>query len=82
MSLSSRVKILTALFLLTFAALVVRLFFWQIIKGKVLSAQARGQYEVGVTLSAPRGNILASDGTWLAARESGWLVFASMPNLK
>ena len=82
MSLSSRVKILTALFLLTFAALVVRLFFWQIIKGKVLSAQARGQYEVGVTLSAPRGNILASDGTWLAARESGWLVFASMPDLK
>ena len=82
MSLSSRVKILTALFLLTFAALVVRLFFWQVIKGKVLSAQARGQYEVGVTLSAPRGNILASDGTWLAARESGWLVFASMPNLK
>jgi len=82
MSLSSRVKILTALFLLIFAALVVRLFFWQIIKGKVLSAQARGQYEVGVTLSAPRGNILASDGTWLAARESGWLVFASMPDLK
>ena len=82
MSLSSRVKILTALFLLTFAALVVRLFFWQVIKGKVLSAQARGQYEVGVTLSAPRGNILASDGTWLAARESGWLVFASMPDLK
>ena len=82
MGIGIRFKILGLFFLLAFLALIARLFFWQILKGKVLSAQARGQYEVGTTLSAPRGNIFASDGSWLAARESGWLVFASLPELK
>ena len=82
MSIGLRIKILGTIFLLGFLALSLRLFFWQVIKGKSLSTQARGQHEVGTALSAPRGNILASDGSFLAARIGGWLIYASMPDLE
>ena len=61
--------------------LLIRLFYWQIYKGTELSIQARGQQQSGITLSAPRGEILASDGTWLAASTEAWLVFANTREL-
>src|SRR3989304_9805347 len=69
-------------FALAFLGLLGRLFFWQVIRGQTLSSQARMQYEEGATLLAPRGSILASDGTWLAARVEGWLVYAELPKLE
>ncbi len=78
----TRLKLIAALFLIVFAVLSARLFFWQIIRGKDLSAQARDQYQSGKNITAPRGNILASDATWLAARGEAWLVYASLPDLK
>ena len=78
----ARLTLISIAFLLAFLALIARLFFWQIIQGRVLSAQARDQYQQGATLLAPRGSILASDGSWLAARVEGWLVFAEAPKLK
>jgi cell division protein FtsI/penicillin-binding protein 2 len=77
-----RLTFVFLVFILAFLGLLTRLFFWQVIKGKSLSSQARMQYEEGATLLAPRGSILASDGSWLAARVEGWLVFAEIPNLK
>lgn len=78
----TRLKLISGLFLVALLAVVFRLFYWQILRGKVLSYQARGQYERDTALSAPRGNILASDGTWLAARSEVYLVFAEIPQLK
>lgn len=77
-----RLKIVAAFFLIVFIALSARLFFWQIIKGKDLSTQAREQYQTGKNIVAPRGNILAKDNTWLAARGEAWLVYASLPEIK
>jgi cell division protein FtsI (penicillin-binding protein 3) len=77
----ARLKIVAAVFLLAFVALTARLFYWQIIKGKVLSYQARGQYEADKELSAPRGNILAQDGSYLTARAEAYLVYAEIPKL-
>jgi stage V sporulation protein D (sporulation-specific penicillin-binding protein) len=77
-----RIKLVSLLVFIAFAALIVRLFFWQIINGQRLSAEARAQYQAGRNIEAPRGNILASDGTWLAARADSWLVYASLPDLK
>jgi len=82
MGITTRIKILCGFFLLVFLVLSVRLFFWQIVKGRVLSAQARGQYSVGNTLSAPRGSIYAGDYTWLAAREGGWLVYVNLSEIR
>ena len=78
----TRQKLLASLFLLAFIVLVVRLFYWQIIKAKDLSEQARRQYQVGAQIQAPRGNILASDETWLAGKVEGWVMYASIPDIK
>ena len=78
----TRIKLVAAFFLVIFIALIGRLFFWQVIRGKDLSAQARDQYQTGKNISAPRGNILANDSTWLAARGEAWLVYASLPDIK
>jgi cell division protein FtsI/penicillin-binding protein 2 len=76
-----RLKIISALFLLSFTILLGRLFYWQIFKGKELSIQARSQYVGGQTITAPRGEILASDGSWFVARGESWLVYAELPKI-
>ncbi|MEJ2347643.1 MAG: penicillin-binding protein 2 [Patescibacteria group bacterium] len=78
----TRLKLVSGFFLIIFIIVLVRLFFWQVIKGKDLSAQAREQYQSGKSITAPRGNILASDMTWLAARTEAWLIYASIPDIK
>lgn len=78
---SIRLKFVFLFLLIAFLALTVKLFFWQVIKSKDLASEARSQYQSGKLLSAPRGNILAKDGTWLAARGEAWRVYAELPNL-
>ncbi|MBU0998567.1 penicillin-binding protein 2 [Patescibacteria group bacterium] len=65
-----------------FIAIISRLFYWQIIQAKVLSKQAKSQHELGQDIQAPRGNILANDGSWLAAKEDAYILYAEIPNLK
>ncbi len=77
----NRIKAMTLAFLLAFFLLISRLFYWQVIKGKDLSEQARRQYQTGRSVGAQRGNILARDGTWLAARSEAWLVFAELKKI-
>src|SRR3989344_376849 len=78
---SIRLKLYSFAFFIAFLVLVVRLFYWQIYKGKELSIQARSQYESSHSIDAFRGEILASDGTWLAASSQGWLVYASLDKI-
>lgn len=78
---NTRLKIVTLIFLIAFLALAAKLFFWQIIKSKDLASAARAQYQSGKLLSAPRGNILAKDGTWLAASGEAFRVYAEIPHL-
>lgn len=77
-----RINLVIVFFLLCFLLLISKLFIWQIIKGEDLSDSARGQYQVGQIMEAPRGNILAADGSPLAMRRDAWLLFAEPPNLK
>jgi len=76
-----KINLLFLFFCLFFAAIATRLFFWQIIKGGELAAEAKNQHNLGKTVSAPRGNILSSDGNFLAARVDSWLVYASLPDM-
>lgn len=78
----SRLKIISALFLLVFIFLIARLFVWQIIKGKTLASQARLQYQKSEKIIAPRGNILSNDKSALAARTEAYLVFAYLPEME
>ena len=77
-----RLRVFTFILFIGFALLVARLFYWQIYKGKDLSIQARGQQQSGIFLSAPRGEVLASDNSWLAASTEVWLVYASLPDIR
>lgn len=49
--------------------------------GADLKEQASYQYKGTKTITAPRGNILANDGTWLAVMRTNWLLFAELPKL-
>ncbi|MCX7928109.1 MAG: penicillin-binding protein 2 [Patescibacteria group bacterium] len=64
---NKRLAVYSLGFLLFFLLVCARLFYWQVVKGDELSLQARKQYDWGKVLAAPRGNILAVDGSWLAA---------------
>lgn len=76
-----RLKIVFGLFAILFLSLISRLFYWQIVMGADLKEQASYQYKGTKTITAPRGNILANDGTWLAVMRTNWLLFAELPKL-
>jgi cell division protein FtsI/penicillin-binding protein 2 len=76
-----KIRLLSIFFLILFAASIARLFYWQIIKGSILSQDAQAQYTSSKVTSAPRGNILASDGTYWVVRTQGWLVWANPKKL-
>lgn len=79
---STRLRIFSLLFGLAYLILISRLFYWQILKGKELSIEARSQYKKGYEISAERGEILASDNSWLAASIRSWLVYADLPKIE
>lgn len=82
MIIETRFKITLAVFVLLFASLIGRLFYWQVVKGSELKKQASYQYKGSKVISAPRGNIYANDGTWLAVMRTNWLLFAELPKLE
>lgn len=69
-------------FALMFVGLIVRLFYWQIIKGDSLSQEAKQQYSSSKVTTAPRGNIKASDGSFWAVRTPAWVVYANSSKIK
>ena len=69
-------KIVSFFIGLCFVAIVARLFYWQVIKGREFAKIARQQHLSGNKLMASRGAILASDGSWLAETVDSYLVFA------
>ena len=80
-SFAMRLKFLAAVLFIALAACLVRLFYWQVISGRDLSSQARIQYESQKLIGAPRGNIFASDGSWLAVGGDAWLIYAELPKI-
>ncbi len=61
-----RITILWIGILSFFGLLVLRLFYWQLIASERLSSYAREQYQTETTIDAPRGEILARDGSPLS----------------
>lgn len=72
-----KIRILSVVFITLFIGLVLRLFYWQVIKGKSLSQEAKLQYSSSKVTSAPRGNIKATDGSFWAVRTPAWLLYAN-----
>lgn len=72
----SRIKVIQVVFVFSLVLIVLRLFYWQIIKSDELSALADSQRITSREVVAPRGDILFSDGSILASSEPVFSVFA------
>lgn len=62
-------------FLIFFCAIVLRLFYWQILKADFLQANAEGQRLVNLELGALRGNIFYSDESLLVSSNPTFEMF-------
>lgn len=71
-----RLYFLRFVFLLALVAIILRLFYWQVIRYEDLSVRAERQHLVSRILEAPRGLILSSNGSILASNRPTFLLFA------
>ncbi len=70
-----RLKLLRLFYYLLFAAVAVRLFYWQVLRFDDLSAMADQQHLVNYTLQASRGTITSADGAVLATNRPSFLLY-------
>ena len=78
---SLKIRLLSVFFILLFLALAARLAWWQVVKGGSLANQAKNQHTSSRVTTAPRGNILSSDGTPWVARMTAWNIWTNPPLL-
>ncbi len=64
-----RIKALKLVYGLFLVAIVLRLFYWQIVRSDDLSAKAEEQHISTKVVVAPRGNIYSSDGSLMATNK-------------
>ncbi len=72
-----KIRIVLGIFLLLFLGLLIRLAYWQVVMGQTLSQKAQGQYNSSTITQAPRGNIMAADGSFWVLRSSVWEISAN-----
>lgn len=77
-----RFRVIRACYFIFVFLIIVRLFYWQIIKSDDLVALAEGQRVSSSEIIAPRGDILFSDGSTLATSQPSYLVFAEPKVIK
>ena len=79
---STRIKILSLVFYLVGFLILIRLFYWQVIKADELAALGESQRFISFEIPAKRGRILAQDGFPLADNQRSFLLYASLKDLK
>ncbi len=77
-----RIWFVFSLFILLVFGIIARLFYWQIISGYHLKAEATAQYKLELTLPAERGSIITSDGYPIVMNKSASLVYAEPKNIE
>ncbi|MBU1256412.1 hypothetical protein KKA49_01890, partial [Patescibacteria group bacterium] len=77
-----RLKLITNLSPLLFIAILIRLFYWQVIKGPQLSIQASRQHSSVSVLQARRGNIYDTNGELLAGIKNLYHLYIYKPQMK
>ncbi len=70
-----RIFWIKSFFLLFFSAIIIRLFYWQVVKADFLQAQAEGQYFTNVKVDALRGDILFNEGMLLASTNPSFSLY-------
>lgn len=72
-----RVYLIKIFFMVFFLAILGRLFYWQVVKGDFLQAQADEQHLTDVKEGALRGDIFFSDNSVLASSNPTYRIFAN-----
>lgn len=75
-----RLKLLQTVYIFILVAIILRLFYWQIIRFDDLTARAEQQHLKSYTLDAPRGEIFSSDGGVLVSNKPTFLLYG-MPKI-
>lgn len=69
-----RLKIIKFFYIFILIIIVIRLFYWQVIRFDDLSILAERQHMVSLQLDGPRGLIFASDGEIMASNQPSYLL--------
>ncbi|MEK7186656.1 MAG: penicillin-binding protein 2, partial [Patescibacteria group bacterium] len=77
-----RYRLALALVLLAFAGIILRLFYWQVVKAQDLSILGQAQYEKAFVVSPQRGEIRTSDNFPIATDKISYLLFANPKLIK
>jgi len=77
MSQRIRTWVVASCLYLAFGAVVVRLFYWQVIKSDSLQAAAQNQYQKKMAFTGERGTITTSDGYTLVGNETVYRLYAN-----
>ncbi len=78
----NRFRFLSRLFILLVFVVILRLFYWQVVKARELRSLALAQHLSQTIVSANRGKILTSDDFPLVFNEPRYRLFAYVPNLR
>lgn len=71
-----RILLIKTFFLLFFSALLMRLFYWQVVKAEYLQSQAEKQHFSDTKIDAVRGSIFFKDNSILASSNPSFSLFA------
>ena len=70
-----RIIWIKSFFLLFFLCIILRLFYWQVVRAEFLQAQAEEQHFTDVRVAALRGNIFFSDGFLMTSSNPSFSLF-------
>jgi cell division protein FtsI/penicillin-binding protein 2 len=77
-----RLNLLKFFYLFLLGLITIRLFYWQVIKAEDMSALAESQHTSEQVIEAPRGEILAADGSVFASNKPTFVLFANPKVMK
>lgn len=79
---TGRLLVAFAFILTFFIAIVIRLFYWQVVKAEELATLGKLQYGTLISVAAKRGEIKTSDGFAIATNRLSYMVFANPKEVK
>ncbi|HCQ30821.1 TPA: hypothetical protein DIU27_00350 [Candidatus Collierbacteria bacterium] len=77
----NRLRVITLLIPIIFLILILRLFYWMILRGPELQTKSDRQHQMVTVLKAKRGDILDSEGGVLAGTKNLYHLFVYKPQL-
>lgn len=77
-----RIRVALGIHIALFLLIIVRLFYWQVVKADELSAIGAAQYGANITVSSTRGEIKTNDNFPIAANKLSYLVYANPKEVK